>query len=516
MEGERKLLFLAQNPPYVGIIEKQSIKGSFYSYIGVAIGFITAGLLLPNIFSEQQNGVLDLLISWSLVFATLATLGLNNVTIRLFPWFRNKDNHHNGFFGILFWVNMAGFVLAILLYFALRPWIIADSLKTSTLFVGYIDYIIPLTAFTTIYLVIDIYYSVLMNAVRGIFLKEFVQRILILIVILGFVAGIFQFSGFIFFYTVALSLPGIIIAFLLMRDGEFVVRPQPGYLDGNLSRSLVSVAFFGLTIGFSNILILYIDRLMINSILGLTELGIYGRVAFYGMLVSIPIRSVSKISAVVVGQHWKDGEHEAINRIYRDTSLHQLLFGLLIFIGIWGNVKNIFHMIPDSYAAGQNVIFYMGISNLFIMASGISGSIMATSRHYRLLALFVFLFGLLVFATNLLLIPLRGIAGAAMASAISALFYGLMRYVFLWRKYGMQPYTWKHGVAVAVAVTAYVPAILIPDLFRENSKVLSLILDIGVRSFAISIVFIGLTLILNISPDLNRRWNELLVWLRVK
>jgi len=503
----------------VGIIEKQSIKGSIYSYIGVAIGFVTAGLLLPNIFSMEENGVIDLLTAWSLVFATLATLGLNNVTTRLFPWFRNTKNHHNGFFGILFWANMAGLLLVLLLYFAIRPWIITDSLKgdnPSLLFIHYIDYIIPLTAFTTIYLVIDIYYSVLMNAVRGIFLKEFIQRILILIVILGFVAGLFQFSGFILFYSVALSLPGIIIALLLLKDGEFRIRLQPDFLTPGLSRSLVSVAFFGVTIAFSNILILYLDRLMISSILGVTAVGLYGRMAFYGTLVSIPIRAVSKISAVVVGQNWKDNDHQAINRLYRDTSLHQLIFGLLIFIGIWGNVTNIFHLIPDSYAEGRNVILYMGISNLFIMASGISGPIMATSSHYRLLAFFVFLFGVLVLGTNLIFIPLMGISGAALASAISALFYGLMRYVFLWKKYGMQPYTWKHLGAVGIALLAYLPALLIPDLNNENNKILSLILDIGVRSSAISIVFIGATLLLNISPDLNRRWKEMLVWLKIK
>ena len=301
-----------------------------------------------------------------------------------------------------------------------------------------------------------------------------------------------------------------------MKDGEFQIRPNPEFLTPELTKSVVSVAFFGVTIAFSNILILYLDRILINDMLGVEETGTYGRMAFYGTLVSIPIRSVSKISAVVVGQHWKDGEHDAINKLYRDTSLHQIIFGLLIFIGIWGNVKNIFHMIPDSYATGRYVIFYMGISNLFIMASGISGSIMTTSSHYRLLALFVVAFGVLVLTTNLIFIPIMGIAGAALASAISALFYALMRFIFLWWRYGMQPYTWKHALAVVIAVVAYLPAVLIPDLYQENHKILSLIIDIGVRSAAISIVFVGATLLLNVSPDLNRRWKELIGGLRLK
>jgi O-antigen/teichoic acid export membrane protein len=500
----------------VGIIEKQSIKGSFYSYIGVFIGFITAGILLPQIFSPEQNGVLDLLMAWSLVFATLATLGMNNVTVRLFPWFRNPANHHNGFFGILFWVNMAGFLLALLLYLVARPWIIADSLKTSGLFIRYVDYIVPLTAFTTIYLVIDIYYSVLMNAVRGIFLKEFIQRVIILVIILGFVGGLFHFSGFVLFYCVALSLPGVIIAILLMRDREFVIRPQPQYLTTELRKSLVSVAFYGITIAFSNILILYMDRILINSFLGLGETGVYGRAAFYGTLVSIPIRSVSKISAAVIGQQWKDEDHSAIDRLYRDTSLHQLVFGLFIFIVLCGNIPNIFHFLPQDYSSGPWVIVFIGLSNLFIMASGISGAIMTTSSHYRRLALFVVLFGIVALGGNVLLIPRLGITGAALAAAIASLFYSSLRFFFLRRRYGMQPYTRKHLLSVAVAAVAFLPAILIPDLFDPAHKYPTLVLDVAIRTLAMTAVFITLTLALRVSPEITDRWRKLLARLKIK
>lgn len=91
-----------------------------------------------------------------------------------------------------------------------------------------------------------------------------------------------------------------------------------------------------------------------------------------------------------------------------------------------------------------------------------------------------------------------------------------MRYIFLLKKYGMQPYTWKHALAVAIAAVSYLPAILIPNLYNPAYHVLSIVLDIAVRSTAISIIFISLTLLLRISPELNRRWNELMVRLRIK
>ena len=60
----------------VGIIEKQGLQGTILTYSGVIIGFITAGYLLPKYLTQEQNGVLDVINAWSLIFATLATTAL--------------------------------------------------------------------------------------------------------------------------------------------------------------------------------------------------------------------------------------------------------------------------------------------------------------------------------------------------------------------------------------------------------------------------------------------------------
>ena len=168
-ETTPNLLHLQDYPTPMGIIEKQSIKGTIYSYLGVIVGFITAGILQPEFLTPEENGLLDLLMTWSLLFATLATLGINNVTNRLFPFFRDPQTHNKGYFGLVFWVTVIGFVLSMAIYLVLRPGIISKSLEKSALFIPYIDYIIPLTAFTAIYLVVDIYYAALYKSVKGIF-----------------------------------------------------------------------------------------------------------------------------------------------------------------------------------------------------------------------------------------------------------------------------------------------------------------------------------------------------------
>ena len=478
-----------------------------YSYIGVVIGFVTAGLLMPHFLSDEQNGVFELLVTWSMIFATLATLGINNVTNRLFPYFRDPGSHHKGYFSVLALVIVVGLALSITLFIILKPVLIRNSLEKSALFINYIDLIIPLMIFIAVFLVVDIYYAVLYNAVKGIFLKEFLQRIFILIILLFFYFKVFNFSGLVMAYVAALSLPGILILLSLTRDGELVFKSPAKAINRDLGKSMASVAFFGIAVTFSNSLIQYVDRIMINDMLGLAETGIYGRVFFYGTLVVIPLRPLSKISAVVVAQAWKDNNQGEVKEVYYKSTVDQLLVGLLVFVGIWGNIGNVLHMLPENYAVGKYVIFFIGLSNLFIMAAGVSGAVLSTSKNYRVLTLFIAIFGLLVVLSNLVFIKSLGMVGAAVASAISALAYSVMRVVYLKVKHKLQPFSYRHLLILGIGILAYFTSTLIPDLVNEKSKMIfyaSLVLDILVRSFWILLLYSGLVYLLKLSPDLNR------------
>ncbi|RYE26968.1 MAG: polysaccharide biosynthesis protein, partial [Sphingobacteriaceae bacterium] len=53
----------------MGIIQQQTIKGTFYSYLGVAIGFVTVYYFQTHAISEEKVGLLTLLNNFSLLFA---------------------------------------------------------------------------------------------------------------------------------------------------------------------------------------------------------------------------------------------------------------------------------------------------------------------------------------------------------------------------------------------------------------------------------------------------------------
>ena len=156
----------------MGIIVKQSVKGTIYTYLGVLFGFITTAILFPRIYSTSQVGLLKIIVAYSTLIAQFGTLGINGATIRLFPFFRTEDKKHHGFLPLALLVGVAGFLLSVLIVLIFKPLLIEMSLEKSNLLIEYINYLLVLVFFQLFFSILDIYYSSLMNSVHGTWLGK--------------------------------------------------------------------------------------------------------------------------------------------------------------------------------------------------------------------------------------------------------------------------------------------------------------------------------------------------------
>ncbi|PLW99339.1 MAG: hypothetical protein C0593_03430, partial [Marinilabiliales bacterium] len=131
----------------MGTIRKQSIIGTIVIYFGVIIGFINTGILLPKLFSTSEIGLINVLVAYATIFAQFASLGFNNATTRLFPYFREKESKHNGFLGLGFGVITVGYIVCLIVFFGLHHIFIENGAEKSPLFRENINLIVPLYAF---------------------------------------------------------------------------------------------------------------------------------------------------------------------------------------------------------------------------------------------------------------------------------------------------------------------------------------------------------------------------------
>lgn len=482
----------------MGIIKKQSISGTIYSYIGVVLGFVITAILYPRIFSTEEVGLLRVLVSYSTLFAQFAGLGFSMVTVKLFPYFRTKDGKHHGFLGLSILISLVGFLISVAVYLSLRTNIVENAEGKSELFVAYFYYVIPLIFFTLFFNVFDTYYRVLYNAVKGIIVKEVIQRSAILVVIFLYFLKVTDLQQTVLLYTLALISPSILLFLSLAKNKRLFLKPDFAFINSNLRKEMMSVGLFGLLTSFSGMLVLNIDILMVDRILGLSAAGIYTVTFFFGMLILVPLRTMGKIGSVVIADAWKNNDLETIRSIYKKSSLSLSVISILLFIGIWGNIDNVFLILKEEYLPGRMVIFYIGIANLIEISLGISPHIIINSKYYRSLTYMYFIFAILLISSNLIFIPQFGIVGAAMATLLSKFIYTFIKFVFVWKRFGLQPFEWKYLLLVIIGFTAYFISTLMP-------AAPNFIFDILIRSTVIFIAYFIPVYYFNISIDLNER-----------
>ncbi len=482
----------------LGVIQKQSISGTIYSYVGVVLGFLTTGILFPRILSTDQVGLLRLLVSYSTLLAQFAVLGVNTVTVKLFPHFRDDKNKHHGYLGLTLLIAFAGFVVTVAVYLGLHNYIVDKAREKSSLFIPYFYYVVPLVFFTLLFGIFDTYYRVLYRAVIGIVYKEVVQRTLILAAVLVYFFKLVDFHTMVIIYAVALVSPAVFLLFHLAKDKLLYLKPDFGFIDKKLAKEMLSVAFFGIVASYSGVLVMNIDIIMVNDYLGLKAAGIYTITFFFGTLILVPMRTMGKIGSVVIADAWKSGDKKTIFDIYRKSTLSLGIIGLLLFLGIAGNINNIFEIIGKDYEPGKMVIIFIGLANLTDIFQGISPHIIVNSSRYRWLSYLLIGFTVIIIVSNLVFIPLYGIVGAALASLISKFIYNFSKFIFLYKTWGFQPYTVKHLLLLSAAAIAFFSVFFIPQTGHY-------IIDIIIRSAIITVVFTSLVYWWKISDDVNEK-----------
>lgn len=463
----------------MGIVQRQTIKGSIYSYLGVIVGFVTTSYLFPRYLKPDIIGLFGLLIAYSTLLGQFALLGMQGVTSRLFPYFRDKKSGHHGFLIVAFIFIAIGFFLFLVLYFVFSPWLISNNLEKSKLFADYVYLLIPLTFFSMLFYFFDTYNKVLYDAVFGLFLQEFVQRVLILAITLGFIFHLLSLNQLIVWYVIVLCIKSVIIIVYLYQRGEISFQWDFRFITRSLKKEIIDVAFFSILSGMGSMIVFNIDKIIINQILDLSKTGVYTVAFYFGTLVVIPSRPLLKISGTLIADAWAKNDLSQIRDIYYKSCINQFIIGGFLFLGLWANIDNILNILGPDYQQSKWAIFFIGIAYLFDMLTGANTQVIAFSKHYRVSLYFIAILLVIVSGLLFLLIPVWGIVGAAAAIAGGMFLNNLMRYFFLYRKFGLQPFNRMFVFLFLFFTGLYFLLTLIPQL--------ALIPDILLRGVLITI-----------------------------
>lgn len=487
----------------MGIIQRQTIKGSIYSYLGIVVGFFNTALIMPKLLSTAEIGLINILVAISALYAQFSSLGFTNVTTRLFSYFRDADKNHNGFAFLTIATGIVGFILAFISFLILRPYLIESNIEESPLFVEYLWFLVPLIFFRMFFLLLDNYNKVLYDATTGTFLSDFVYRVGNLFLLGAFFLKWINFPQYVIGYVFMLCFPAVYLAGLLIYRKQLNMKPQLHFIDQPMRKEMINMAAYGIIGGLSGVALMSIDKIMVNGFFDLSLTGVYSVSFFFGTIILIPNRALSKISSAILADAWKANEKETVNSIYYRSSINQLVAGCFLFILMIANLHNIFQILPPDYASGKMVIVYISLGNLLAVSTGVSITILATSSKYKIQALQLGMLILLTIVTNLIFIPIMGISGAAFASMISMAIYSLTRIIYLKTKMDLFPYRMTHLKLLLISVVAFIAGWFIPNLGFW-------MIDLVIRCGIITILFVSGLVWLNISDEVQRMKDKLL------
>jgi O-antigen/teichoic acid export membrane protein len=475
--------------------------------MGVVVGFFTTALIMPRLMSQEQIGLINVLVAVSALYAQFSTLGFTNVTARIFSYFRNKDNNHNGFDFLVVAVGFSGFIISLASFFILKPYIVESNIKDSPLLVEYIYYLIPLIFFRMFFLLLDTYNKMLFDATTGTFLSDLLYRIGNLVLLIAYFFNLINFTQYVFGYVIILSFPAVYLAGLLIYRKQFKLQPKLDFIQPPLRKEMISLATYGIIGGLSSVALTSIDKIMLNEFYNLTLTGAYSISFFFGTVILIPNRALGKISSTIIADAWKDNDLQKIDDIYYKSSINQLFAGLLLFILLVTNLHNIFKILPPEYSGGEWVITFISLANLLVASTGVSVQIISTSHKYKVQTYSLGVLILLTVAFYWLLIPKWGMNGAALATLFSMALASAMRVWYLNWEMKLFPYRRNHLKCIAIGALAFAIGWIIPEFDH-------FILDLFIRCSAISVVFVGLCYLLKVSEDLDKIADKFLKFIK--
>jgi O-antigen/teichoic acid export membrane protein len=427
----------------MGIVIRQSIKGTLATYTGAFIGFLTTLFVVTKFLSPEDIGLTKVILEVGTMFAVLAQLGTSSSAMRFFPYFKDEKKKHNGFFLYMLVVPFIGCLLFIPLYIFLKGPITLLFAEKSGLFISYYYWVAPLIFFLVYLSIFEAYSNVNMRIVVPRFNREILIRVCLLVVYSLYGCHLVSRSGLVAGYVITYGIAMLCLFVYVFKTSITSLRHNMSYIAQPLRKDILRYSLYLIIGALGGTVLGKLDLFMITSQLGLGAAGIF-TIAFYmAAVIEIPSRSISSISAPIAAEALKQGDFEKANALYKKVSLHQLLIGGLIFILLWSNIDNIFAIIPNGavYAGGKWVVFFIGLAKLIEVTLNFGAMLINFSKYYYWSLYFVFFIIGIGIATNYLLIPVWGIAGAALATAISCLLsWGVQQWIVL-KKVKGNPYS---------------------------------------------------------------------------
>ena len=441
----------------MGIVARQSIKGTIATYIGVAVGILTTFFIQTKALQPEQIGLIDILLQCSLLFGGLAQLGTNSSAMRYYPFFKDEEHRDHGFFGWTLLVPLIGFAFFLIAFFLFKGAIVdfftKDAEVGADLFAKYVNFVIPLAFFMLYISVFETNSNLLLRIVLPKFIREVGLRVATLVVYLLYFYKVIDFDGVIIAFCVFYGLATLINIIYLLSLKRVSFKIEWDYIKPELKRDFLFYTLFMITAALAGNVIPMLSKFFVAGKTGFHLAGVFTIATNIAALVEMPYRSLGAISRPHISEAMAKQDVKQADFLCKTVALHQFIAGTFVFFLIWINIDYIFDLLPngDVYRLGKWAVLILSLSRLVYSTLGVSTTVLSYSKYYYYSLIFTILLAAMSIGLNAWLVPKWDINGGALAQVASYLVYFILLVIFIRWKIGVQPMS-KKLLPVAVVI----------------------------------------------------------------
>jgi len=497
-------------------IRRQSILSSGIVYLGFALGVLNTYLFTrQGGFTPTEYGLTGIFVSIANVMFSFANLGMQAFIFKFYPYYHdNLPKKNNDMLSWSLLIGTIGFALVTIAGILFKHIVIRKYGEHSPELVNFYYWIFPFGFGLTIYTLLEAYAWQLKKSVFTNYLREFQFRVFTTVLIVLFLVHIFKsFDPFIKLYSFGFVIIAITLLIYLVSNKAVYFTFTVSRITKKFRKKIAMLASFVWSGSLLHNVSAVFAPIVIASVMpkGLADAGIFILAQYMTSIMQAPQRGIIAASLAPLSKAWKDKDYGKISLIYHRSSINQLIFAAGIFILIWMNFTDAtvaFHL-QENYLAAREVFLFLGLNCVIDMGTGLNAQIIGTSTQWR----FDFITGIILLAIS---IPLTygltkaiGITGPAIATLIAFTIYNLIRYVFLLKKFGMQPFDAKTVYTLLIAGSEYLICSL---LFASRHGIPWII----VRSVVFIAIYFPSIIYFRLSPDVLPVWQTIKKRLRIK
>jgi len=415
-------------------------KGSIITFSAKVIAMVLAllvNVIVAKYYGAKTIGVLALVISFFNISGLFVTVGLNTSLLRLVPEQLEKNNLLGA--RAVFWlsvkiVSIAGFFVSLIAWFNV-PLIANRLFKNNEL---------EQWLYVSVLLIIVVNISTIngtaIRALKKIQLFAALQLFNSLFsVAFLMVTTLWFYNPYNPFYAYFISLitAGIVSTFIVLY--LFSCKASLDQQRDDLkcsSLELIKTSWPMFLTSAMYLVVSQTDIVMLGAMTKSEDVGVYAIVMKLGLAVNFILTSINMVLGPKFAELYYRGDMEGLVSVAKKSS--KLIFyctaPFLLVLVVLG--KPILGFFGEEFISGYTTLCFIALGQFINAICGSVGYFMNMTGNQKLFCRIIFSAALLNIALNLLLIPLYGISGAAIASLLSVCLWNIVTLVFIKNKFG--------------------------------------------------------------------------------